>query len=621
MKTVTTLLVRIVLVGLLVLGVSFTTVTPAYALGTPTKTQESVSAQANTFGPSYRYRDGLVTDFDSSITLDKKGNAKIVEVITVYFPSSKHGIYRWIPNEVTLDTGKTLKQPIKITSLSYRELPHTNGTYTDGGIKAKSYTSTKTSGNYTKLQIGDADTLISGAYEYTIEYTMTRAVRFQHSYQELYLNITGDQWEIPILASSATVYPANNIEETKCFTGPSKSAESNCSITPSSSSVTFKTTAPATELAEGLTIALKYKDGTFAPPTALELLLEMILPLTPLLLPIFVFFYARRIFKMYGEDKPVSAIPPLYVPTKEMEIESLSIQRSLLGMKAEEAAILAEIIRLAEKGYLTISYADKKVSLLISETQKTKLEEYLATQPSYLLKLISTLTKSFSPETQLNKLKDVYDDIAKVNSQVGEAFKASPYITNVSESKQSTFVILGTLCLVGGGALFFILLNANFYDWVMLPLAVAISGIILLAFSAGMLKRTPVGDQMYLDLLGMKKYIKAAEVKRLEFFNDPEKMISHFEQILPYAVILKLDKQWTTMFGPILEQLKYEPSWMVSNQPLYTVWPHTYASFSSSVASNVTKLSTPPQSSSSSFGGGGGGFSGGGSGGGGGGSW
>lgn len=165
------------------------------------------------------------------------------------------------------------------------------------------------------------------------------------------------------------------------------------------------------------------------------------------------------------------------------------------------------------------------------------------------------------------------------------------------------------------------LFNENItYSWVFLPISLILCGVIFIIFAIGMLKRTKEGDLLTRDLLGLKKYIKAAEVRRLEFFNNPKKMIAHFEQILPYAVILKLDKQWTKEFGPVLEQLQYQPTWMTSDIPIYHALPRTYAAMSSQVSANMATISTPPQSSGSSFSGGGG-FSGGGSGGGGGGSW
>lgn len=588
------------------------------AAGEQQPTQESVKSEAQTYGTPFGYSDGIITDYDSQVSLDPKGNATITETITVYFPNEKHGIFRWIPNEVIVN-GKKLAQPIKVKSLEYRKLPSSSNLAEK--ISAKySYTTSKSSGNYTVLKIGDADEYISGAYKYTISYTMKRAVRFQNGYNELYLNITGDQWEIPILKASARVSPHANSSEQKCFTGARGSTTSICSITVDNVGFVFKTTSPATTLAQGLTVALKYPDQTFTPPTDTERFIEAFLPLTPLLIPLVVFFYAFVVWRKYGKDISIRAIPPIVVPTKQMETESLSIQNSLLSMKSLPLATLAELIRLAEKGYLTISYENNKVRLLLSEEQIVSIQAYLETQPASLQKLVSVLTSNFQPETTLSELKSVYTAIAEANKLASTEFQDTPYITDYSESMQKKFIGLGIVGFVGGAGMF-MLFNENItYSWVFLPISLILCGVIFIIFAIGMLKRTKEGDLLTRDLLGLKKYIKAAEVRRLEFFNNPKKMIAHFEQILPYAVILKLDKQWTKEFGPVLEQLQYQPTWMTSDIPIYHALPRTYAAMSSQVSANMATISTPPQSSGSSFSGGGG-FSGGGSGGGGGGSW
>jgi len=594
---------------------------PVLAVPLPIATQQSVLAEASAYGLAALYPDGLVTNFASSVTLDKKGTASIVEKITVYFPQQRHGIYRWIPNEVIIkDTGKKLKQPISVSSVSYKKLPSTADSV--GSLSGgPAYTSSTSSGNYTVLKIGEADTLISGAYEYTIAYTMKRAVRFQKGYRELYLNITGDQWEIPILKASAVVSPATGIADSKCFTGASGATASNCTINTSGNYFSLATATAPTVLAEGLTVAIKYADNTFAPPSALERFIEQILPLLPLLLPVFVFLYGYSTWKKYGRDTSLYAVPPVFVPTNQMEQENLTILNGLLVMKGTPVATTAELIRLAEKGYLTISYENGKVSLRLSPEQQKKLPEFLATQPKSLQTLISTLTRDFQPDTAISSLKSVYTDIANANKQAVAEFKNCTYITDKSENIQSAFIAFSVISFIGAFLLFAFLSESSINNWAILPISLLICGVFFTVFAIGMLKRNKEGDQLYLDLHGLKKYIKTAEVKRLEFFNNPQKMIAHFEQILPYAVILKLDKQWTKEFGPILEQLEYAPTWMTSNVPIYQALPHTYAAMSNQISTSMAKIGTPPSSSGSSFGGGGGGFSGGGSGGGGGGSW
>lgn len=602
---------------LAIFSIAFST-TPVFADTLINQTQESVQREAQTYGVPALYPDGLVTNFHSVINLDEKGNAQITESITVYFPKTRHGFFRWIPNEVRLENNKKLKQPIAVTTLYYQKLPTAGVTQT--GEKVSAYSSSTSSGNYTVLKIGEADTIISGAYTYTISYTMKKAVRFQTGYQELYLNITGDQWEIPILKASAEIKPTTGSEETKCFTGSSGLLQAFCSVTVANTAFQFNTTAAPNLLAEGLTIAIKYADKTFLPPSKMEQLLAQFLPFTPLLLPLFAFMYGFSTWKKYGKNISLFAIPPIFLPTKEMETENLSIQASLLSMRTKGVSTLAELIRIAERGLLSISYVDGKVSLKLTPEQQVRLPEFLATQPQSLSTTIKTLTDNFSADTSISALMNVHTEMAQAKQKAAAEFKETVYITDKSESTQFIFVVWSIISFVGGFLFFFVFEKFLEEGWILLPISLIISGIIFAIFASGMLKRTKEGDSLYRDLLGLKKYIKAAEVKRLEFFNDPKKMIAHFEQILPYAVVLGLDRKWTKEFGPVLEQLNYQPTWMSSNVPLYNALPHVYAGMASQMNSSMMTISTPPQSSGSSFGGGGG-FSGGGSGGGGGGSW
>lgn len=582
-------------------------------------TQESVTAAATSFGTSSQYPDGIITDFTTNIILDNKGNATIEEKIIVYFPSQRHGIYRFIPNESILDSGKRLKQPITIKSVSYRRLSNTLGAQSTSTLSQ--YSKSRSGGNYTFLKIGDPDVYISGAYEYTIKYAMKRAIRFQDGYQELYLNITGDQWELPILKASATVTPGTNVQETRCYTGVTGSTATNCASETIGSNYAFKTTTPATVLAQGLTIAMKYQDNTFTPPTQAELLVEMLAPFAPLLIPVVVFLFGFLTWQKHGRDTPLFAIPPQFVPTAQMEKESLSILNSLLIMKGLPVATTAELIRLAEKGYLVLNYEKGKASIELTPKQQEELPKYLEAQPASLRTMIETLTRTYQPSTTINALSNVHTKIAEATKQAQAEFKETPYIADSSENFQGSFTAFSVIFFIGAFILFGVMSESTNQYWALWPVSLIISGIFLGIFAAGMLKRTKEGQSVYLDLHGLKKYIKTAEVKRLEFFNNPKRMIAHFEQILPYAVILKLDKQWTKEFGPILEQLQYAPAWLVSDMPIHNALPRVYASMSNQISSSMAKISTPPHSSGSSFGGGGGGFSGGGSGGGGGGSW
>jgi uncharacterized membrane protein len=113
--------------------------------------------------------------------------------------------------------------------------------------------------------------------------------------------------------------------------------------------------------------------------------------------------------------------------------------------------------------------------------------------------------------------------------------------------------------------------------------------------------------------------------------NEPPMTVRRFEEILPYAIALKVEKPWSEHFEAELkrnavadaEGSTYSPGWYHGSS-----WSSARGGFSNTVAAAASGLSAamiaaqPVSSSSSGFsGGGGGGSSGGGGGGGGGGGW
>jgi uncharacterized membrane protein len=114
-----------------------------------------------------------------------------------------------------------------------------------------------------------------------------------------------------------------------------------------------------------------------------------------------------------------------------------------------------------------------------------------------------------------------------------------------------------------------------------------------------------------------------AEADRLRFHNPPDRTPEHFEALLPYAVALGVETDWTRQFGDVLArasaargETEYRPRWYsgarFSGARLSTLGQALSSSYGSASA---------PKSSGSGGGSRGGGSSGGGRGGGGGGGW
>jgi uncharacterized membrane protein len=92
-------------------------------------------------------------------------------------------------------------------------------------------------------------------------------------------------------------------------------------------------------------------------------------------------------------------------------------------------------------------------------------------------------------------------------------------------------------------------------------------------------------------------------------------MVKLYERVLPYAILLGAEKEWSKRLGDYYQQTQASPDWYTGttafNAAVFTSTLHNFSQASSYSAG----------SSSSSGGSSGGGFSGGGGGGGGGGGW
>ncbi|MDH3862187.1 MAG: DUF2207 domain-containing protein, partial [Gammaproteobacteria bacterium] len=109
----------------------------------------------------------------------------------------------------------------------------------------------------------------------------------------------------------------------------------------------------------------------------------------------------------------------------------------------------------------------------------------------------------------------------------------------------------------------------------------------------------------------------------LNLRNPPTKTPELFEMMLPYALALGVEQQWSQRFADVLAAIRgpdgegYRPSWYNGRWNTSNL-SRTTRGLSSGLSSAVSSSVSPPGSSS---GGGGGGSSGGGGGGGGGGGW
>ncbi|MDQ5981560.1 MAG: hypothetical protein QG570_309, partial [Patescibacteria group bacterium] len=194
--------------------------------------------------------------FHSDIILEKDSTIRIIETILYNFGTEdRHGIYRNIPFKTkNVNDGKTYLADLKVQNV------------TDLNGKKYIYEVSKSEGD-TVIKIGDPDSTITGKHPYVITYTYKGAIETFEDKDELYWNVTGNQWNVPIQSVTAKITPTDelissgfNLEETICYTGAKGSQAKDCTFSRDGNSILVKSNR-AFQPSEGLTFAVNFPTG------------------------------------------------------------------------------------------------------------------------------------------------------------------------------------------------------------------------------------------------------------------------------------------------------------------------------------------------------------------------
>lgn len=558
------------------------------------------------------------TSFHSDIVVQNDASITVQETIVVNFTSEHHGIFRTIPYRFSTTNGDTAAIPITIEHVQQ-----------DGA--SASYT-TSDDGTNLVVKIGNANRTITGSHTYILDYTAQAATNFFSDHDELYWNVTGDQWDAPLNDVSATVTfstesqtasgEAPKFTQAACYTGSYGSTSKNCTNSALGASMTFTShdfltvvlgwptgvvTKPAdfTSLRTAGTNADQSTESAFQAPSVGVLAANVFVAVA-----VFGLLFWR--WWKHGRDpKSKGTIIAQYDPPDHLRpAELYAVMFEQTPMKKLLPAI---IIDLAVRGYIRITETTKATMLGLGHQKDYELvllkpaDEKLR---SYEQSVLEVLFDSKNAETsattmRLSELKGrkyTKNPFSSAMSSVMSSVVSDQYFTsNPVMSK----IIVGIL----GGVLVWIsiqLLTSGVFAWGGL-----IAGIIAFGFLPALPQRSPKGVEAAWVGHGFRLFIEKAEQYRIQW----QERENIFETFLPYAMVFGLADKWSKALADVAKQ----PDWYVgSDGQLFNtmVFLSAMNSFSS-----VTTTSVVSAAASGGSGFGGGGFSGGGGGGGGGGGW
>lgn len=594
-----------------------------------------------------------IDSFDVDIKINQDASLNVSEEIKYDFGNAqKHGIFRTIPIKYKARGGNyNLRlSDIKVTD-----------------EKGVSYNFQKSfPGNNIEIKIGDSDKFVTGEKTYVINYKIKRAINYFENQDELYWNVTGNEWPVSIEKASALIILPEAVSvgslQLKCFAG-SYGSSAGCSGGDglvNGNNINFSQS--KLSAGEGMTVAVGFPKNLVNKPGRTELFLETLKDNWILFLPLAVFIILFYLWYTRGRDPAGrgTIIAQFEAPDKLTPAEIGTI----MDEKVQNKDITAEIINLAVRGYLKITRLEKdKLFFKSTDYLLEKLKEESDLENEYEKILLEGLFKKKNTKKSIKDIKEALEKIKKsgeenfvskmlvnilepavsLSEREGQAGNekdkkvvklsdlANSFYKDLEKTKKELYKtvlhkgyfsknpkkVRGLYITIGIIILFLSFFAAGIFG----GLGVAsfiISGLLTIIFGLFMPAKTRKGVLVKEHILGLKQYLSVAEKDRIEFHNAPEKNPKRFEKLLPYAMALGVEKEWAKQFKNIYDK---QPDWYSgSGAASFNALALTHSLDDFSSSANTTLASKPSSASGggSRFSGGG---SGGGFGGGGGGSW
>jgi Predicted membrane protein (DUF2207) len=553
--------------------------------------------------PAAAQRTLVIQSFDATIDVRPDGSILVEEVISPRFTGSWNGILRNIPIQYRTPQGLNYTLQLDVEAI------------TDGGGAPLRYESSRER-HYRKLKIwvpgaADATTTVK------IRYRVGNGLRFFEEHDELYWNVTGDEWDVPIESASAFVRLPGGVSGIRAtaFRGAYGSTEqAEAVVEPDGVRVRA---IEGLNFREGLTAVVGWDPGIVHRPTAVEKTADAVYSNLPLVIPVLVFFGMWRLWRSRGKDPQLAPIATRYEPPANMTPAELG---TLVDGKPDMRDITATIVDLAVRGFVHIEESGSEgfLGLFSSKdyrfTLKRPRSDWQSLRP-HESDLLEAMFGSSDDAVSLSALKNkFYKHLPELRNQLYGGLVSGGFYTGRPDRVRLLYIIGGA---VGGGLLAAAsgsLMSAFGMQPAAGIVAGVLSGLIVVLFGWFMPSRTVQGTRELEKVLGFQEFLSRVEADRIDrTMRTPET----FEKFLPYAMALGVAENWAKAFEGISTQ---PPQWYTGPGTVQTFHP---AAFSSNLgrmsAQAATVMASAPRSSGGSgFGGGGssgGGFGGGGGGG------
>ena len=578
-----------------------------------------------------------ITRMDIVVHVASDGSLAVTQTFDVHYVTTGHGPYVYF---VTRQATGTKNQ--------YRELDYTvTGATSPTGAPADQLTTSPSYG-VMAVRIGNPDIQVSGSQTYVLTYSVSGVVNpkvASSGMDELYWNVIGTGWTIPISNITVSLTSDVPISATQCQQGSDLGG--SCTLAASGSSATY--TQGSLSPGQGMAIVAGWPAGTFSgaeprftthvtPPPPFELT-----PSKGAVVggAVVVVLIVGLLLWWRGRDQIFTGVTPGLLPTANDGAATRRVRHvpyavrfsppdavspgmvgTLLDLTADIVDVTATLTDLAVRGLIRFEARKRsstpRIHKVVADPQGLAPYEhdlYDALFPKGAIKAgTGRLTGRPFGRAVSKARHDLYVTVVAAGW-----FSSAPDSTKTALTLGAVVAITASIITLGVGAVF---------GWGLLFVPLLLAAVVLFAARWWLPARTATGSAMLSQTLGFKLYLETAEADQIAF----EEAENIFSRYLPYAIAFGCVDHWVSVFAELVDRgaPMSMPLWYTGGgtSSLQTMFTATGSNSLTGIFQGLgttldSAVSAPTVGSSggSGFSGGGGGFSMGGVGGGGGGTW
>lgn len=501
--------------------------------------------------PHAEGRSIVIERFDADIAVGADGGAEVTERIQARFVGAWNGLFRTIPVEY-----RTLQ------GMNYTLFLDLLGVTDDAGTPLRVEASRER--HYKKFKVW-----VPGARDASrtllLRYRVRNGLKFFDDHDELYWNVTGDEWPFPILSASARIRLPAGVSGLRAvaFTGVYGAREQAATLDVSAQEVAVQTTRRL-KFREGLTVAVGWDPGLVHRPGPAERALLFLRSNWLLGVPILVFLGMFGLWYARGRDPRRRSIVPQYEPPERLTPGELG---TLLDNSPDMRDLTATLVDLAVRGYLVIEEEERPALLgLLDQTEyvfvrQKPAKEWAALAP-HERALLEALFFGGAERVSLSALKHrFYTHLPHIKDRIFDRLLEKGYYQRRPDRIRGIFVMIGAGLAVFGmvGALGL----SNQFGWSPLTAALAVlaSAASVIGFGWVMPARTVRGTRVLEQLLGFEEFLTRVEGDRLRRIAKTTEL---FETLLPYAMAFGVESAWARAFEAVSHR---PPAWYRGQDP------------------------------------------------------